>query len=126
MALTRILGIVLALVGLVAAVFPQWFAFLTGAAEPTAEVFEAVERRVRGGMVFAVGLILIGVTELRPWSVSIPSTILYFVSGVLAVRIFGIIVEGGVPKQWLWVTVEAGVMALVALWLWRATGTSAE
>ena len=59
----RILGIVLAVFGTVASIFPDWFAFLTG--PPSADTFETVERRVRGGMVLGAGLILIAVPALR-------------------------------------------------------------
>ena len=115
----RIFGVVLAVVGVVAALFPSWFAPLTGASEPTVDVFESVERRVRAGMVLGVGLVFIAVTSLRPWSTSIPSAIFYFVVGALAARILGMVVDGTVPKQWLLVAVEAVIMVLAALWLWR-------
>ena len=120
----RFFGIVLAVVGVVAAVFPNWFAPLTGGPEPPADVFEAVERRVRGGMVLGVGLVFIAVTALRPWSTSIPSAIFYFMVGALAARILGLLVDGAVPKQWLWVAVEAVVMTVAALWLWRSSGSA--
>lgn len=120
----RILGIVLALVGVVAAIFPGWFGPLTGGPEPPVDVFEAVERRVRGGMVLGVGLAFIAVTALRPWSVSIPSAVFYFMTGALAARLVGIIVDGVVPKQWALVAVEAVFMALAALWLWRSSGSA--
>ena len=120
----RIFGIVLAVIGVVAAVFPHWFAPLTGAAEPAPDLFEAVERRVRAGMVLGVGLTFIAVTSLRPWSTSIPSAVFYFMTGALAARLLGIIVDGAVPKQWLLVGVEAVFMAGAAFWLWRSTGSA--
>ena len=113
----------MAVVGVVAAVFPNWFGALTGGPEPPVDVFEAVERRVRGGMVLGVGLVFIAVTALRPWSTSIPSAIFYFMVGALAARILGLLVDGTVPKQWLWVAVEAAVMTVAALWLWRSGGS---
>ena len=116
----RILGFVLAVVGVVASIFPGWFGPLTGGPEPPADVFEGIERRVRGGMVLGLGLAFIAVTALRPWSTSIPSAIFYFVTGALAARILGLILDGAVPKQWLWVAVEAVVMTLAAVWLWRS------
>lgn len=116
----RIFGIALALFGVVVTIFPGWFGPLTGGPEPAVDVFEAIERRVRGGMILGVGLTFIAVTALRPWSTSIPSAIFYFMTGALAARLFGIIVEGIVPKQWLLVAVEAIFMALAALWLWRS------
>ena len=103
------------------AVFPGWFGPLTGGPEPAADTFAAVERRVRGGMVLGIGLALIARTELRPWSITIASVLFYFMLGALVARVLGLIVEGIVPRQWLLVAVETGVMTLAALWLWRAT-----
>jgi len=120
----RIFGIVLAVVGVIAAVFPGWFGPLTGGPEPPADVFAAIERRVRGGMVLGVGLAFTAVTALRPWSTSIPLVIFYFMAGALAARILGLVLDGTVPKQWLWVAVEAAVMAVAALWLWRSGGSA--
>ena len=120
----RIFGIVLSVVGVVVAILPGWFGPLTGGPESPVDVFEAVERRVRGGMVLGVGLTFIAVTALRPWSVSIPSAIFYFMTGALAARLVGIIVDGVVPKQWALVAVEAVFMALAALWLWRSSGSA--
>ena len=119
----RILGIGLAVLGVVAAVFPGWFGTLTGGPEPPVDAFEAVERRVRGGMLLGVGLCFIAITALSPWSASIPTAIFYFMTGALAARLLGLLVDGAVPKQWLLVAVEAAVMAAVALWLWRSGGS---
>ena len=119
----KILGMVVAGVGVVAAVFPDWFGPLTGGSEPPVDVHEAVERRVRGGMVLGVGLMLVAVTALRPWSTSIPSAIFYFMAGALAARLLGLLVDGTVPKQWLLVAVETVVMTVAALWLWRSGGS---
>jgi hypothetical protein len=120
----RIFGLVLAILGVVATVFPQWFGPLTGGPEPAVDIYESIERRVRGGMVLGLGLMFVGIPALRPWSTSIPLVIFYFMTGALAARLFGLIVDGMVPRQWLLVAVEAGVMTLVALWLWRSGGAS--
>jgi hypothetical protein len=120
----RIFGVVLAILGVVAAVFPTWFGPLTGGPEPPADLFEAVERRVRGGMLLGVGLCFIAITALRPWAISIPTAIFYFMTGALAARLLGLLVDGAVPKQWLLVAVEAIVMALAAFWLSRCGGSA--
>lgn len=120
----RILGIALAAFGVVATLFPQWFAFLTGGPEPPVDAFEAVERRVRAGMVLGVGLGFIAVTALRPWSTSIPTAIFYLMTGALAARLYGLLVDGTGSKQWLLVAIEAVVMAAAAIWLWRSTGSA--
>jgi len=120
----RILGVIMAVVGIASAVFPNWFGPLTQWPAPPVDVFEGIERRVRGGMLLGVGLAFIVVPTLRPWSVSIPSVIFYFMLGALLARLVGIVVDGAVPKQWLWVAVEAVFMALAALWLWRSSGAA--
>ena len=117
-----ILCMVLVGVGVVVSISPDWFGSLTGGPEPSQDIYNAIERRVRGGMVLGVGLIFIAVTALRPWSTSIPTAIFYFMVGALAARLLGLLVDGTVPKQWLWVAVEAVVMALAAIWLWRSNG----
>ena len=120
----RILGIGLAILGTAASVFPSWFGPLTGGPVPPAEVYQAIEQRVRGGMVLGLGLMFIGIPALRPWSTSIPLVIFYFMTGALVARLLGLLVHGTVPKQWLLVAVEAGVMTLAALWLWRSGGSA--
>ncbi|RME85488.1 MAG: hypothetical protein D6775_02675, partial [Caldilineae bacterium] len=97
MSIVRIVGIVLAVLGVVATVVPGWFGPLTRVPPPPAEVYALIESRVRGGMVLGVGLILIAVTSLRPWSTRIPSAIVYFMAGALVSRLFGIVVDGAVP-----------------------------
>ncbi|GAB5536826.1 MAG: hypothetical protein Rubg2KO_30750 [Rubricoccaceae bacterium] len=121
---THIIGIALAVLGVMTAVFPGWFGPFTGGPEPPVDVFETVERRVRGGMVLGVGLCFIALTALRPWSVSIPTALFYFMTGALAARLLGLLFDGAVPKQWLLVAVEAVVMAAAAFWLWRSSGSA--
>lgn len=117
----RIVGIVMAALGSVMAALPDWFGPLTGAGEPAANTFEAIERRIRGGMLLGFGLCFIARTELRPWSMTIASLVLYFMLGALLARLLGLVVEGNDAKQWLLVAVEAGFMALAGLWMWRAS-----
>lgn len=123
MSVFRILGVILAPLGAIGSIFPHWAVPLTRAAEPTLDLFEAIERRVRAGMLLGLGLALIAVPSLRPWSTSIPTAIVYFAAGVLATRVLGLAMDGSVPKQWLLVAVETIVMTLAALWLWRAPTT---
>ena len=118
----RVFGIVLAVLGVAAAIFPNGFGALTGGPAPPADAFEAIERRVRGGMLLGLGLCFIAITALRPWSTSIPTAVFYFMIGALAARLLGLIIEGAVAKQWLLVAVEAVVMAAAVFWLWRWGG----
>jgi hypothetical protein len=118
--LLRILGVGLATLGIVMAAYPHWFGALTGSTEPAVDVFASIERRIRGGMVLGIGLVLIARTTLRPWSTLVPTVALYFVAGALVVRLVGLVVDGDDARQWMWVAGEAFVVALAAVWLWRA------
>jgi len=120
----RIFGIVVAIVGVVASIAPHWFGPITGASASTSDVFELVERRVRGGMILSVGLMFIAITSLRPWSTSIPLAVFCFMLGALLARVLGLVVDGVTAKQWLLVAVETAFMTGAALWLWRSSGTT--
>ena len=115
----RILGAVLAALGVVMAAFPHWFGPLTGGSEPPADTFEAIEKRIRGGMLLGIGLFFLARTELRPWSITIASGLFFFVFGALAVRVGGLIADGNDSRQWMWVAGEALVLAVLGFWLWR-------
>ncbi|MBX3132308.1 MAG: hypothetical protein KF689_02820 [Gemmatimonadaceae bacterium] len=119
MSLPRILGVVLVCLGVVMAVFPGWFGSLTGGAEPATDTFQAIERRIRGGMVLGVGLVFLARTSLRPWSTFVPTVAVYFVAGALVVRLMGLMVDGHDARQWMWVAGEALVVGVAAVWLWR-------
>lgn len=114
-----VFGLVVVVVGALMTVFPVWFGPLTGGSAPPADTFEAIERRIRGGMVAGVGLVLIARTALRPWSVTIASVVFYVLLGALVARVLGLLIEGTDSRQWLYVAVEGGLIALPALWLWR-------
>lgn len=124
MSTLRIVGIVLAVLGAVMAAFPGWFEPLTGGPEPAANTFEAVERRVRGGMALGIGLALLAGTELRPWSMLIASVLFYFMLGALLARILGLVLDGTDARQWMYVAIETFVMTLAALWMWRSSSGS--
>lgn len=118
MTLPRIVGLIVAGLGALATVAPGWFEPLIGA--PTDDAYQAIERRVRGGMVAGVGLALVARTTLRPWGDTIAYGVFCVLLGALLARLFGILVEGTFPRQWMLVAVEVGLMALPALWLWRS------
>lgn len=116
-----VVGIAVAGFGAAMAVFPGWFGPLTGGPEPPADAFEAIERRIRGGMVLGAGLVLIARTALRPWSVTIASVLFYVLLGALLARVLGLMIEGNDSRQWLYVALEGVLIAIPALWLWRAS-----
>lgn len=118
---TQLLGLVLAVVGVGMTVFPDWFGPLVRPPAPD-DLFATVERRIRGGMLLGVGLAFLARTQLRPWGDTIAYGIFYFVLGALLARVFGLALDGDQGRQWLYVVVEAVILAVAGAWLWRSSG----
>lgn len=116
----RIIGVALAVLGALMAALPDLLPALSGRLAPDAGTYALIERRVRGGMVLGLGLVLWARPALKPWSTLVPTAAAYFVAGALAVRMAGIVLDGPEPRQWAWVAAEALVVGLAGLWLWRA------
>jgi len=55
--------------------------------------------RLKKRKALGLGLMFVGITALRPWSTSIPLVIFYFMTGALAARLLGLVVDGTVPEQ---------------------------
>ena len=119
-----VIGLVVAGLGALMAVFPGWFEPFTGGPQPPADTFEAIERRIRGGMLLGIGLVPVVRTVLHPWSVTIASVLFYVLLGALFARVLGLMIEGSDSRQWLYVALEGALMALPALWLWRSSSGS--
>ena len=112
----RIAGGLLAAVGLVFAIAPT-LAYDPG---PAADLFETIERRIPWGGVLGFGALLIARTRLKPWGVTIASFALWVTGGFLAARFLGLALDGaGSAKQWMWVGVEALIVAVAGVYLWR-------
>lgn len=112
----RILGGVLVLAGLVLSVAP------TLALDPgdAPDLFEAIERHVRWGLLIGIGLLLAVRTSLRPWRVTFAHLVCWVSAGYLVARLIGIAVEGASSgRQWLWVGVEVAICLVAGGYLVR-------
>ena len=108
----KALGVALAIVGVVLVANPE-----LASSQPVPEgVFEAIERRVWWGALIGLGVLFMFRHQLRPWLLTITATGAALTFGLLAARLIGIAMDGSVPKQWLWVAVEAVILAGLVLW----------
>lgn len=83
------------------------------------DTFEAIERRIWWGLIIGVGTLLMFHHQLKPWLPTIAATLFSLVFGLLVARIIGIILDGSVAKQWLYVGVEIVILAPLVWWYLR-------
>lgn len=84
------------------------------------DLFEAVERHARWGLLIAIGALLIARTRLRPWGITIAAVIVSVSLGYLVARVLGIMVEGsGSSKQWMYCGIEVVIALAGGAYLWR-------
>jgi hypothetical protein len=108
----KILGALLILVGVILVSNPE----LVSNKPVPEDIFKAVERRVWWGLFISAGTLLMFHHQLQPWLVTFVATSTAITFGLLAARLIGIVLDGSVPKQWLWVAVEAVALAGLAWW----------
>lgn len=113
----RWVGVALLVLGGAFALSPD----LIGAVAVPDDAFAQVERRIPGGAVAGVGLLLLLPPGPRDWAGRLAAMVGWVTVGLLAARLLGVALDGGHPRQWMWVGVEA-VVAGVALGFlrWRA------
>ncbi len=108
----RLIGVALIVVGVVLVSNPE---LVSNKPIPT-DTFEAVERRIWWGLLIGAGVLLLFHHQLRPWLVTLAATLSAAVFGLLVARFIGIMLDGSVPKQWLWVGVEIAILLPLVFW----------
>lgn len=123
----RVLGGLVAVIGAVLTLVPEL------AHGPTTDLplFETIELRIApGGALLGVGAFLLVRTRLRPWLGTLFCFAGVVVSGLLAARVLGCLLDGmSSGRQWMWVVVEAvvvGVAAALYAWAERRAAHAAE
>lgn len=110
----KILGLVLIFLGVVLIVNPE----LVSQKSIPDTIFKAVERRIKWGVILGIGLLLVFQAHFSPWLLLLSASCFYLTLGVLIARLIGIMLDGSVRMQWVWVAVE--LIVLLALGYWYA------
>lgn len=114
----RAIGVVLILAGITFVSNPE---LISNKPIPS-DTFDAIERRVWWGLFIGFGVLLLFHHELQPWKTTIAATCSSLLFGLLIARIIGILLEGSVTKQWLYVGLEI-VMLIPLVWWYFSTRT---
>ena len=113
--ISRMIGGILILAGLILIANPE---LVSSKPVPT-DIFEAIERRIWWGLIVGFGVLLLFHHQLRPWLQTLAATLSALVVGLLVARLLGIILDGSVLKQWLYVVIELVILAPLLWWYFR-------
>jgi len=113
--ISRVIGGILVLMGLIVTSNPE---MLSDKPVP-ADTFEAIERRIWWGLIIGIGVLLILHHQLQPWLRTVAASLAALLFGMLVARLIGILLDGSVMKQWLYVGLELVILAGLMWWYRR-------
>ena len=108
----RIIGSIVIVVGVVLVSNPE----LVSNKPVPDNTFDAVERRIWWGLIPGIGILLLFHHRIRPLKLTLAATLAALVSGLLVARVIGIVLDGSVLKQWLYVAIKVVILALLVWW----------
>ena len=80
------------------------------------DTFKAIERRIWWGLLIGIGTLLLFHSPLKPLLPTVAATLSSLVFGLLIARLVGIVLDGSIIKQWLYVGIELIVFAPLLWW----------
>ncbi len=80
------------------------------------DTFEAIERRIWWGLLIGFGCLFLFHHQVQPWTKTIAATGSSLLFGLLMARLIGIMLDGSVVKQWIYVGIEIVIMAPFVWW----------
>jgi len=108
----RIIGLALIVIGVTLVSNPE---LLSNKPVP-ADTFEAIERRIWWGLFIGIGTLLLFRHQLKPWLATLAAACVSIVFGLLMARLLGIMLDGSVAKQWLYVGIEVVILVPLVWW----------
>ena len=108
----KLIAVVLIIVGIMLVWNPE---LVSKKAIPT-NAFDAIERRVWWGLLIGLGSMLLFHRQLQPWTMTIAAMGSSLFVGLLVARLIGIMLDGSVVKQWIYVGIEIVIMVPFIWW----------
>ena len=108
----RIIGLALIVIGVTLVSNPE----LVSNQPVPADTFEAIERRIWWGLFIGIGTLLLFHHQLKPWLATLAAACVSIVFGLLMARLLGIMLDGSVAKQWLYVGIEVVILVPLVWW----------
>ena len=84
-----------------------------------ADTFEAIERRIWWGAIIGAGVLLLVRSTWLPVLQTVAAASAALLLGLLVARLIGIALDGSVAKQWVYVAIEAVLLAAAVQWYTR-------
>ncbi|MEM9604050.1 MAG: DUF4345 family protein [Pseudomonadota bacterium] len=84
-----------------------------------ADTFKAIERRIWWGTIIGAGVLLLFRSTWRPALQTVAAASAALLLGLLLARLIGIALDGSVAKQWVYVAIEAVLLAAAVQWYTR-------
>ena len=108
----QIAGCILLLSGVILTYNPE----LVSSKPIPEDTFQAVERRIRWGFLIGFGMLLIIHHQVNPYLFTVAALGMTLTLGALISRVMGIVLDGSVPRQWMWVLVELVMVIGFGIW----------
>ena len=72
--------------------------------------FEAIERRIRWGLLLGLGVFLLLHRTIRPWQTFVLAVAAAITFGILCSRLVGLALDVSATEQWFWVCFEIALL----------------
>lgn len=108
----QIAGFLLLVTGVVLTYNPE----LVSSKPVPEDTFQAVERRVRWGLLIGFGMLLMFHHQIKPYWLTVAALGMTLTLGALIARVMGLALDGSVPRQWMWVVVELAMVVGFGFW----------
>ena len=77
-------------------------------------------------MFISAGILLLLHRRVQPWLQTVAAVGSALIFGLLVARLIGIVMDGSVAKQWMYVGIECVILAPLLWWYFRLRGNEAK
>ncbi len=112
----KVVGIFAVIAGLIPVFHPTLFSN----SDIQLDAYSSIELRVKWGIVVGFGLFLATQNHLFPWLVTLSGLLFWLTASVVIARCIGIMLDGLVGKQWVWLLIELIALVVFGFWYYKS------